>query len=520
MRNQQGRTRATSDSRGLEHAIKSADFEIRAIHEAEPRVASHLEQVRPDYIRPIVEADNVIPQAGVDLAIDSDGNVLRLYAFDVDAGDFFSSLDLTRVEFVSLYGGSYSSLDFLAEAFNLQALYLGGSLEIDSIPAELTDLDSLLSLVVEEVTGLTTPPPEIARQGLQAIRNYTRSVVNSTDLDFLHEAKMVIVGRGFVGKTTLMRKLMDPTYQLERHLRSTEGIEIAEWSIPHSDSSTGKFNFNIWDFAGQEKYDATHQFFLTERTLYLFVTEARQESNFLDFDYWLTTLSILARNSPVIVVQNKIDERRKKLPTDYYQRQFPFITDFVDVSCADGYEDTLEQLKKAISTAIDLLPQVEQELPKTWVDIRRRLESLDSDHIPYGEYEAICGAYGLNLDQAEYLCRYLHDLGVVVRHQGDLLLRQTVIVKPDWAVDGAYEVLDTPMIEHNNGRFNASDLDEIWADERYKARAPELLALMMSYGLCFELGDTKTYIAPELLSPNPPAQPLISELTGGSGHRV
>jgi rubrerythrin len=107
------------------------------------------------------------------------------------------------------------------------------------------------------------------------------------------------------------------------------------------------FKFNIWDFGGQEKYDATHQIFITSRSVYLFLTEARDESNYQDVFYWLNTINLLSHDSPVIVVLSKFDERQKKLPESVYKYQFTNIVKFVDVSCADGHERTIENLKDA-----------------------------------------------------------------------------------------------------------------------------------------------------------------------------
>jgi GTPase SAR1 family protein len=38
------------------------------------------------------------------------------------------------------------------------------------------------------------------------------------------------------------------------------------------------FRVNIWDFGGQEIYHQTHQFFLTERSLYALVADTRTEN--------------------------------------------------------------------------------------------------------------------------------------------------------------------------------------------------------------------------------------------------
>lgn len=362
----------------------------------------------------------------------------------------------------------------------------------------------LVECFVEGCDSLSAPPLEIAVQGSEAMRNYFDSLESAGGIEYLYESKLVLVGRGFAGKTTLARKLKDPSYGIGKPIKSTEGIAIDTWDLSMPLANAQKFRFNIWDFGGQEKYDATHQFFITERTLYLFITEARQESTYLDFDYWLNIIQMLGNNSPVVVVQNKIDVRRKELPSESYKEQYPNIVDFVDVSCAVGHEDTIDDLLTKIKDGVNRLPQLGDQLPSEWVQVREDLKSLDVDTIPYNRYRRICEKRGLDKRKADFLSRYYHDLGVIVHYPDDPLLKKLVVLNPDWAVDGVYKVLDTDRVQENAGRFNNSDLDVIWEDDKYADMRPQLLALMKNYELCFELPEKGKYIAPELLPANPP----------------
>ncbi|KAA6307798.1 hypothetical protein EZS27_040530, partial [termite gut metagenome] len=214
--------------------------------------------------------------------------------------------------------------------------------------------------------------------GVDAIKNFIRSKKEADNEEFLYEAKMVVVGRGDVGKTVLTKKLTIPEYSLT-HSETTQGINILK--NPFNISMTGlqeseSFKFNIWDFGGQEKYDATHQLFITSRSVYLFLTEARDESNYQDVFYWLNTINLLSHDSPVIVVLSKYDERQKKLPESIYKNQFGNIVNFVDVSCANGYEHTIESLKDAIKNAVMLLPQTKIPFSNHWIEVRKELENL------------------------------------------------------------------------------------------------------------------------------------------------
>ncbi|WP_417939891.1 leucine-rich repeat protein [Flavobacterium sp. RS13.1] len=160
--------------------------------------------------------------------------------------------------------------------------------EIRIIPNEILNLENLENLELDS-KYIENVPEEIVREGVEPIKNFLRSLKEADQEEFLYEAKMVVVGRGDVGKTVLTKKLTFPNYSLSKST-TTKGINILKnpFDFPMKGLKNDQnFRFNIWDFGGQEKYDATHQLFITNRSIYLFLTEARSESNYHDVFYWL-----------------------------------------------------------------------------------------------------------------------------------------------------------------------------------------------------------------------------------------
>ncbi|MFD2588634.1 COR domain-containing protein [Croceitalea marina] len=346
-------------------------------------------------------------------------------------------------------------------------------------------------------------PSEITVGGITAIKNFLQSMEDADSQELLLEAKLVVVGRGNAGKTVLTKTLTNPEYKFSNQ-DSTLGISILKhpWYFKFKEGNSNKtFRFNVWDFGGQEKYDATHQLFITKNSLYLFVTEARQESNYLDFYLWLNTIKILGSNSPVLVVLSKIDKRKKLLPRETYIAQFPNIIGFYDVSCKSNFEYTIDNLREGIKDSILTLPQTRQKFSNKWVNIRRYLENLseESDYIDYPFYLELCNQEGLNVSQADFLSSFLHNLGVIIHHKNDLLLRKTVFIKTDWCVDGIYKVLDNKLVFSNNGKVSNEMLLQIWDEPRFRNKEMELIKLMINYELCFELNDNSGYIIPNQL---------------------
>jgi internalin A len=78
----------------------------------------------------------------------------------------------------------------------------------------------------------------------------------------LRELKVVLVGRGEVGKTSLIEVLKGGSFI--EGTKKTEGIAITRWTLMLPD---GEATALVWDFGGQEIMHGTHQFFLTRRSL-------------------------------------------------------------------------------------------------------------------------------------------------------------------------------------------------------------------------------------------------------------
>jgi len=103
--------------------------------------------------------------------------------------------------------------------------------EIKNLPVELLQLEQLDSLELRE-NPLVSPPPEIAGRGLEVINSYFRQLIEGTS--YLYEAKLVVVGEGGAGKTTLVHKILNTTYQIADE-STTQGVSISKWEFERKD---------------------------------------------------------------------------------------------------------------------------------------------------------------------------------------------------------------------------------------------------------------------------------------------
>ena len=200
----------------------------------------------------------------------------------------------------------------------------------------LTFLDLRENRDLSSVLPAETLDTTDAQAILAAYRRY-RSAAERETLRPLNEAKLLVVGNEAVGKTSLIRYLVE-NMPCDPNEKKTPGtaihvkIDTRQWS-PGEDAVT----LNIWDFGGQAIMHGTHRYFLTERSLYLLVLEDRRQDDRSVYD-WLKIIRNRGRESPVIVVINKSDAGKQDLRLDEngLQHDYPSIVAFVRSSCAQG----------------------------------------------------------------------------------------------------------------------------------------------------------------------------------------
>jgi internalin A len=410
---------------------------------------------------------------------------------------------LSNLTSLSLSENQLTTLpDAIGQLTNLTSLSLSEN-QLTTLPDEIGQLTNLTSFYLDGNSSIKIPP-EVVKQGGLAVRNYYRQRLEE-NTDYIYEAKLLIIGEGGAGKTSLANKLIDSNYILKLESsatpeKSTEGIDILRLNFVHP--SGNPFRVNVWDFGGQEIYHATHQFFLTKRSLYLLVADTRQDNT--DFNYWLEVVELLSEASPSLIVKNEKQERPCQVNENQLRGRFPNLEKILPTNLATNR--VLSEICTAIQHHISHLPHIGTPLPKTWVNVRKALETDPRNHISQNEFLTLCDTHGFNrYEDKLQLSGYLHDLGVCLHFQDDAVLEEIVILKPEWGTTAVYKVLDTAKVQENLGCFTDDDLAIIWADSQYATVRRKLLQLMMKFKLCYEIPRRpKTYIAPQLLSPNQP----------------
>ena len=215
---------------------------------------------------------------------------------------------------------------------------------------------------------------------------------NPEDTEVCHRVKLMLVGYGGAGKTSLLRALRGGL-AVDKPA-PTEGIEITdEWKLLAPGPDGTEVSLSTWDFAGQHSYYATHQLFLSERSIYLLVWNPKLSNQKAALSYWLRSIRSCVVQATVILVashsasctkaqKNSVPRIQRELMEEFASSGMGldvFHTESPERSVPGAREDEkVRLLREDIARKAARLGQL--PLPKSWVKldalVRRRQKDI------------------------------------------------------------------------------------------------------------------------------------------------
>jgi hypothetical protein len=208
---------------------------------------------------------------------------------------------------------------------------------------------------------------------------------------------------------------------------------------------------------------STHQFFLSKRCIYVLVLDGRKDEK---PKYWLDMIKSFGQDSPIFVILNKkennnsFDISKKTLKNDY-----PSIIDFFELNCSEEDDEGTKKFNKNLLDFIDYSNNEQLSLgtaiPTKWLKLKNNLVSLTDDHKQYDDFEILCKKENIELSHIPILISLLHELGIMLHFDGDLILESYFILNPKWVLDAAYKIINSPKLKANKGKLFESEILEI-----------------------------------------------------------
>jgi internalin A len=348
---------------------------------------------------------------------------------------------------------------------------------LTSLPPELAQLTALQTL---EVGGnpLISPPSEILRQGTAAVLAFLRARSEKTDRQWI--SKLLVVGEGGVGKTQLLRHLRGERFDPD--VPTTHGIEIHHCRMAHPVHSDVVMTLNAWDFGGQQIYHATHQFFLTSKSLFLLAWNARLGYEQGRLFYWLDTIQALAPDSPVLLVATHTDEREPDLPIAQLTTQYKQLVGQVAIS--NSTSDGIDELGSRVKVLASRLPLMGEAWPATWLRAAEAIRNLEIKSTSPQGLASVMKQHRVPEDGMRVLTRWLHELGDILYFPDDEELRDIIIVQPQWVSEYIGKVLVSEDVIQRHGVFTTEEMRRTWHDLEPETRI-HFLRLMERFDLSY-----------------------------------
>ncbi|KAK0425746.1 hypothetical protein QR680_009358 [Steinernema hermaphroditum] len=416
----------------------------------------------------------------------------------------------------------------VSELSALSVLNLSGNIGIETLPPEVGLLSKLWSLSLKEC-GLKEPLRSLIHEHCYKTADlvtYLKSVLE--DSKPYSRLKLMIVGVQGIGKTSLLQQLRqegtvsrkaatsDSWSKRMGHSggrsdhkgsnMSTVGVDVAEWTYEpkrvKGEASLGPVTFRTWDFGGQREYYATHQYFLSRRSLYVVVWKASDGDAALnDVHQWLVNIQARAPNSTVIIVGTHYDQvvaHLERFPPGYLEdldaairERFVGIADsdkkglprvvhsvFVSTKTRHNIRQLCLLLYKSafeLRSAGTKQRLLEQKIPASYLTLEKIIVNLADEFRASGKEPVLKTAqfrdfvqekmrllYGRSfrdLVELNQACAFLHDNGIML-HYEDVALRDLYFIDPQWLSDVLAHVITIREINPfaRNGIMKTDDL--------------------------------------------------------------
>ncbi len=409
---------------------------------------------------------------------------------------------LIRLEQLTLRGNQLGNLPpEIGQLTNLAQLDISGN-QLTRLPKKMSELCKLKTFY------LNNNPLEIALpakwSGNWLSSNHAQEILAHYKRMYeeggreLGEARVLVVGEGGVGKTSIVKRLIDNAFDDKEDTT----LIVEKRPLP-----LGEVRAQVWDFGGQEHMHATHQFFFSGRSLYLLVFDTRGSLEQNKVEYWLTLINAYSQNAPVILVGNKCDQHEMDVEKRRLREKYPNIRGFVGTSASTG--EHIEELRQKIQEEVRAMPQVRVLFSTDYLAVKDEMETLSAAHISHEEFVRVCERHGVSDEKdQDTLLDLLHDLGTVLYFRdadGHPLLPALGVLNPNWVTRGVYLIVThLALKDKHKGRLTMSLLREILSAPEYSRHCEDIAKLLERFELCYRADDS-AYWLPSLMEKDEPA---------------
>ena len=305
-------------------------------------------------------------------------------------------------------------------------------------------------------TSIHNMDSSILSQSHELISQWLEMRSSQTDSVPLNELKVVFLGDGEAGKSFTIARLLNDGGEPEGYKEGvTPGIAISN-KIHHIDGR--KINVHYWDFGGQEILHSMHRIFMTPRTLYVVLINARDNTQDERARYWLHNISSFAEGSRVLMVLNKMDQNPNASINETELRyRYPNLAGVIRLSALNAPQQEFRD--RFIAPLMQEIASFETSkvlFPRSWLRIRDQVLNMDKTmnaaYLSHVEFKEICMKSGVHQPEIiESLRDWFTDLGVSFCYHKHGCSENYVVLRPDWITNAIYIILFNKHSAQGNG---------------------------------------------------------------------
>ena len=438
----------------------------------------------------------------------------------------------------------------LGKLTSLQKLYLSNT-QINVLPESIGDLPALQLLVLEKLTLAELPenllklnlefkdtyydyygrpgiyikelklqeqPIDVFSQSRELIIEYYRLAKGETALP-INECKVVFLGDGGAGKSLIIDRLMnDGLISDDFKGESTPGICISSKKYQIGNE---EIELHFWDFGGQAIMHSMHRLFLTNRTLYVVVANARDNKANEQAWYWIRNIKSFANNAPVLLLVNQKDQNPSaNVNVNGLRKEY---AELKEVRVVSALKDTKEEfdrdIRDVICQIVSGMETAHAPFPHAWISLMNDLQEMKEDYITSDAFYTKCSDNRVDSKQdiLDQIIGWYQDLGVCFYSRKHPASRRYMVLKPRWLLNAIYILAFNGRKYAENGILKEediydlisapvsdSDVKKVYPDIKYKEHEIQYIVnVLLNYNLVHRI-DNEHFFVPMLCDENEP----------------
>ncbi|XP_063426192.1 uncharacterized protein LOC134709993 [Mytilus trossulus] len=307
----------------------------------------------------------------------------------------------------------------------------------------------------------------------------------------------------------------------------------------------------LWDFAGQREFYATHQAFLTSKAVYIVVADMEdtidkqninQYISFTDYknvgeyvDFWYDSIHCYRTNDelendqlnpPILLVftgadkynKEQLKERISELDAQLNsvlggQNKYKHYRDKFYLSNTKGFDEDFEKLRTSIFEASTQIDDWGKSFPLKWILLEHSIEIIKNsgrNFISLKEMFQMASHPEIEItkpDDMSFFLRFQHNVGNIIFFEN---IPDLVILKPQWLVDAfrclVSHINDEKLHNHKDwtqlskhGKISESLITQLFQSKHgthFSGQKVNLKKIMEKLDILVKIRDSDFYIMP------------------------